>query len=354
MSKILKNNTASPVVISDTGVTIPASGQYLIPSVEDLLWASSSDAIVKISDSTLTVNDGTNDLSISEGVDLIKGLFPKKINIEDSSGNILEMGLNSSGKKSAHTLAQIIGSTPGTTPFDAFYEVQKGLKPKYKLKTYIGYNDSIKNSNFEDVWPSQGEIPFLDVASPILVSSSSALDTYVGGTGAKVVRVIGLDSNWNVLQEDVVLNGVVGTTTTNSFLRINEAIVISAGNLKTNQGKISFIYSGTTYATIEAGDGVLTSVRFSVPANHVAYLVTSHFSTDNSSKGYRINVRVRNNVLGVNYRPYPFRLSGGATLNPISFLPIPQKTDFVIQAKATSSGAMEMGGFVTILLEDLT
>lgn len=81
MSKILKNNTASPVSISDTGITVPASGQYIIPSQDYLLWAASSNVITYIGNSTLTVNDGGSDLSISNGTDLIKGLFPQKIGI---------------------------------------------------------------------------------------------------------------------------------------------------------------------------------------------------------------------------------------------------------------------------------
>lgn len=69
--------------IVDTGVSVPASGQYVIPPQDYPLWAASSNVITYISDlavsstvSTLTVNDGSFDLSISDGVDLIKGLFP--------------------------------------------------------------------------------------------------------------------------------------------------------------------------------------------------------------------------------------------------------------------------------------
>lgn len=79
MSKILINNTASPVPITDTGVTIAASSQYTIPPQDYLLWAASSNVVTYIGDSTLTVNDGSDDLSISDGVDLIKGLFPKTV-----------------------------------------------------------------------------------------------------------------------------------------------------------------------------------------------------------------------------------------------------------------------------------
>jgi len=77
VSKILKNNTGSIVNVTDVGRSIPASGQYTIAPEEYWQWAASSDVITYIGDLTLTVNDGSFDLNISDGVDLIKGLFPR-------------------------------------------------------------------------------------------------------------------------------------------------------------------------------------------------------------------------------------------------------------------------------------
>lgn len=79
MSKILINTTPGTVFINDTGVSIPTASSYSIPPQDYLLWAASSDVITKIGDEDLQVNDGTFDLSISDGIDLIKGFFPKTI-----------------------------------------------------------------------------------------------------------------------------------------------------------------------------------------------------------------------------------------------------------------------------------
>lgn len=81
MSKIIKNQTASPIDISDTGVTIPASGQYTIPAQDYLLWAASDDIIIEIGTQSVVVNDGSTDLGISDGTDLIKGLFPSEVDV---------------------------------------------------------------------------------------------------------------------------------------------------------------------------------------------------------------------------------------------------------------------------------
>ena len=88
MSKILKNNTGSAIVIDDVGaVSIPASpGSFTIPPQDYLLWAQSSDIISFLNDASptpsITVNDGSFDLNVSSGVDLIKGIHPR-LNIQD-------------------------------------------------------------------------------------------------------------------------------------------------------------------------------------------------------------------------------------------------------------------------------
>jgi hypothetical protein len=88
LSKILKNNTGSAIVITDVGaVSIPASpGSYTIPPQDYLLWAQSSDIITYLNDASptpsITVSDGSFDLNPSDGVDLIKGIHPR-LNIQD-------------------------------------------------------------------------------------------------------------------------------------------------------------------------------------------------------------------------------------------------------------------------------
>jgi hypothetical protein len=71
--KILINNTASDVVLSDVGITVLASSSYTINTTDYVLFSNSSDTIVNIANGNLTVNDGSNDLSIAIGSNLILG-----------------------------------------------------------------------------------------------------------------------------------------------------------------------------------------------------------------------------------------------------------------------------------------
>lgn len=97
MSKILKNNTASDVTINDVGQTVPASSFLTISSVDYALYADSDNVISLINDLTLTVNDGLYDLSVAEGLDLIRGSFPKHISID--SIKPLSSNIDDTGKK---------------------------------------------------------------------------------------------------------------------------------------------------------------------------------------------------------------------------------------------------------------
>jgi hypothetical protein len=89
MSKIIKNNTAYIVPVADTGTSIPASGSYTIPPMDYWLWAQSSDVVTLVGGGTLTVNDGSLDLGISDGIDLIKGIYQKNRIIGDSDGTLI-------------------------------------------------------------------------------------------------------------------------------------------------------------------------------------------------------------------------------------------------------------------------
>ena len=81
--RILKNNTAFIVTITDVGQSVPASGQLVIDPNDYGKYEGSSDVIGFIGDSTLTVNDGTFDLSINEGTRLIQGGFSRPISDGD-------------------------------------------------------------------------------------------------------------------------------------------------------------------------------------------------------------------------------------------------------------------------------
>ena len=49
------------------------------------MWAASSDVVTEVGASNLVVNDGSFDLNISDGIDLIKGIFSRYPRIKDAT-----------------------------------------------------------------------------------------------------------------------------------------------------------------------------------------------------------------------------------------------------------------------------
>ena len=109
MSKIVKNITGSSISILDTGVSIPAFGQYIIPPQDYPLWSSSDNIITEVGSGDVVVNDGSDDFGISDGIDLLKGIFQKQriLGSTDDTliGNIVD---------ELKTTSQIRGATDDT------------------------------------------------------------------------------------------------------------------------------------------------------------------------------------------------------------------------------------------------
>jgi hypothetical protein len=122
------------------------------------------------------------------------------------------------------------------------------------------------------------------------VSSSDANDTSAG-TGARTIEISGLDGDYNEISETIILNGQTPVTTTNSFLRVNRGIVLTAGSGGVNAG-IIYVGTGTVtsgvpvnkYTTIN-GDGTNQTLQafWTVPAGYTAYIYQSNFSTGRTS-----------------------------------------------------------------------
>jgi hypothetical protein len=111
-----------------------------------------------------------------------------------------------------------------------------------------GANDAVTTS-YADVW-KQNIVRTNPAAAVVLgVSSGNANDTSAG-TGARTVRVTGLDANYNLLQETVTLNGQTKVVTVGTYLRVNKVEVLTAGTGGVNAGEL-YVYD--TSDTVTAG-----------------------------------------------------------------------------------------------------
>lgn len=122
---------------------------------------------------------------------------------------------------------------------------------------------------------------WLTAAERLKVSSSSTNDTSAG-TGARTVRLDGLDINGAAMNETVTLNGTTAVTTTASFYRVQTARVMTAGSSGHNEGDI-VIKNNAANATICGvyhDHNQSSGPWYTVPAGCMLYLIHGFFHND--------------------------------------------------------------------------
>lgn len=270
MTKILINNTASPVFISDVGVTVPASGQYTITPSEYGLFAVSSDTVALIGAGTLFVSDGNETLDIAAGSALITGSFRQKetdfasaLKSNDQLKVLVEGNLNqgdgrvkvSSNDSAAGFLVEKITSS---VPYATFTEIDDGL---------------------------QETLDFSFDQSGVLSSAITNDANFIDATQAPVQDVNGQIGNVIITKADIGLNNVPNIDATDADNVVVDPIpsVVPLGgstqealeNLQTN---IDNINAGTpTHNTLTGLQGGT--------ANEYYHLTISDFNTLRGGSG---------------------------------------------------------------------
>lgn len=211
----------------------------------------------------------------------------------------------------------------------------------------FGYNSAISTA-YEDVWSPGGTLSLLSAADTMNVSSASADDkgTPTAGTGARTIRLVGVDGSYNVITEDVTLNGQTAVATTSSFLRVYRAYVLTAGTGGVNAGAITIEDDGgsTTQCSIPAGYGQSEMAIYTIRAGY--YGVITDFSFSSNVKGTdTLSVELTSVSEGGVMRVRYSVIAGGVqTVNneyaerqaPIVIDP---KTDVIVRAIKTGAGA---------------
>ena len=220
------------------------------------------------------------------------------------------------------------------------------LSPSYQQVYKFGQNASVGNS-IETIWLEGGLYAYPPSATTMTVSSSDANDTSAG-TGARTVLISGLDGSYNEISETITMNGQTPVTTSNSYLRVNRALVLTAGSGEVNAG-IIYVGTGTVTAGVPAnkyttinGDGTNQSLQafWTVPAGYTAYIYQTNISTGTSSATPAIlkTLLVVRPFGGVFNTKEIITLHEGNHLQDYSFpLKITEKSDIEFRAESSSA-----------------
>ncbi len=205
--KILKNNGASPVTVTDTGITIGASSSYTIPVDAYDLWAASSDVVTAVGDATLVVNDGTNDLTIAPGIGLIK-LCKIITNYGVSDVTVMDTGIT------------VVASSSYTIPPQDYWLWAASAD----IVTKVGDGDLVVNNGSSDLSISDG-ISFIQGLEPVNGSGTdlAQIQLIAGGDATGSPTIIG---RYFGLQEAV---DAIPAGTTSDTIRTVYTLLIPPG-----------------------------------------------------------------------------------------------------------------------------
>jgi len=159
----------------------------------------------------------------------------------------------------------IQNQTPRLT-FPLGISVQKGLVEDFSAIGQFGYNSSV-STTFATIWGGTGLYVYPTTATTaVATSSNSASDD--GGT----VLVTGLNASFNQISETITIGG---SASTNSFIRVFSARMLTANTGDANVGNITITVDSKTVAYIVATYGSNLSAVYTVPANKRAWIVSA-------------------------------------------------------------------------------
>lgn len=182
--------------------------------------------------------------------------------------------------------------------------VREGLITGYTTWVIQGYVPSL-GSAFQTIW---GDASFVDVglltaASTVKIASTNANDT-LAGSGARTLRIIGLDASGAVQQEDVNLGGQSEVATVNLWSAINLLQVLTVGATRNNEGTIwcgNGVFTAgvpsTKYTVMEPSFTLSKTGIYTVPTGKTAFLWSSIFMVGDTTKFVDIQIKVDDGVI---------------------------------------------------------
>lgn len=249
---------------------------------------------------------------------------------------------------------------------DFFLDISRGKMAGFTNIFKYGRNPDVGILE-EVIWDNGGDYTFLEQAEFMSVVSTSDEDRYTTGLGAHLLKIIGLDSEWNEISEIIQLNGTIPVITTKQFLRVFRSYVVCGSEQSisptitpANRGDIT-ITSQTSLvlqAKILTGNGQTLMAVYTVPADRTAYITNAMISIGQGKQavfklkvkenqpleeGVPINCVFRTQVvLEIYENAVPIPINTRQRILP--------KTDIVITGQLSSTPNVQISTFFELIL----
>jgi len=268
------------------------------------------------------------------------------------------MAQSPSGILATNNVVNSITRQAKVEPFDLHVSRNLVYGHRYIFKFGICNNTQ---TSVTTLWNPATPTAYVYPASATLmqVSSGSANDTSAG-TGARSIIIYGLDANYNEISETVLLNGQTQVATTKSFLRINDADVVTVGSGGTAAG-IIYIGTGsatsgipaTTYGILPQQYNSLAQSIYTVPAGYTAY-ITSYTFTSAATTTYNVSGFFVSYQGAVPVIQASARMISGGNFDRHFDCPVvyQEKTDIELRVSTSTAGVLMTGDLHILLIKN--
>jgi len=233
-------------------------------------------------------------------------------------------------------MSTIISSITRQGTYEPFeLQVSRGQIQGHRAIFRTAYSTAITSGQNYAIWNRAANYTFPSVASTMTLSSSSAGDT------TQSVLISGLDSNYAEISEVLTLNGQTPVTSTKSFFRVNDMLVVTdspVGNLYFGTGTVTAGVPANVYGFIFSGDNSMMCATYTVPAGHTLYILGGSVNCSLQNQNKLISIKFNTTVAGVRYASATITSSGGFQHYPYTPpLAIPEKSDLLDTATTTDT-----------------
>jgi len=239
---------------------------------------------------------------------------------------------------------------------DFFLEVAKGNVPKHTLIRRAGINLDVDNATDEDVWAFGGDANWYTSAQSLAAVSSSVNDTNTAGTGARTLTINGLDSSYDAQTESVSLNGTTEVNLSNTYIFIDEIILLTTGSIETNDGDVDILIqsAGAELHRMAAGYGQQQGALYQIPNAKTGYLVDWSVSLTNGTAA-EVEFQLMTHADGIGWRIRDaVQIDQGSPhhVNQLSYLSLPAKTRVRVRANTDTDNLGVAATFTLVLVDD--
>lgn len=231
--------------------------------------------------------------------------------------------------------------------------LQKGDINRFSAINKFGFNGAIGTS-MELISVASANITYPSSAGAVTVVSASTADTSAG-TGARTVKIEGLDENYAIQSETVTMNGQTNVVTTNTYIRLFRMSVLTAGTGGKNAGNITATIGGNEQVRIGTDyENQSLVCAYTIPADHIGYITRVNFSAGKANKASMgaLFTRPTGGVFQIRNLVELFRNNGVIEFpNPIK---VEAKTDIELRGQnLDASDTVSMSASFDLILQNL-